>query len=1263
MKKLTLLTLILIASVFGHSQCTNTSAYGTATAPVSGTTTISTCSYLSEYSTINSVQAATIYSCSVTGGYITIHQGTPSGPVIAFGATPLQWTSTVAGTYYAHWNTNAACGLATGCVTSTITYVSPASACTDPATAGTTVSSVTNACPAAPFNLSLSGSTVASGLFYQWQSSPDGITYSNIPSATNSSYSTTQVDTTYYQCIVTCGAGTPVTSTPVVVNMNPFYNCYCTSNATSTADEEILNVTVGTMNNSSTCSTTGGPGSLQNQYSDYTTLVAPPVLAATAGYNFSVNVGTCGGNFNSMMKIFIDYNQNGSFADAGEQVYVTPTFTNGAYTATGSFIVPATATVGLTRMRIVNTETTVATGVNPCGTYGYGETEDYLVDIAPIPTCPQPTAFSVITADLTTADLDWTAGGAETTWQVQYGPTGFALGTGTFTTVTPSSNTTLIGLTPNTFYQAYVRGICGPGDTSYWAGAVSWNTYGLGIYMEADTDCPASDFVDISTSGTLYTLNTGQSVALPVPFPILYQGVLYTTATLGNSGAILLGTSTGTISSFNSAIGAGTATGLYPFWDAMQTSGAGVWVDTVGIAPNRQFIVQWQKDNNVLNSNNNMNFELIIDEATMEIYFVYDDVDNGNALYTNGLSATIGVAGTAQDIQLSYNNASYLTNNSCAHFYYTDCPKPSAFTISYITPDEVAFSWTAGISGETDWTIIYGPAGFDPTSTGTTITTTTNSATLPGLTQLTAYDVYIYADCDVTLQSNGLFGTFTTTPYCANPTGMINNTDVDSIFTSWTWTEFSPAYPSTGFNLQYGMSGFTLYSGTIVNADNNFTDTIADASLLGGGVYQVYVQAVCGTDTSSFVGPFAITMPLTNDTVCGAEMIMANGTVYTFNNAGATVEASESTIAPPATGAQTTTGWINSTLNNTVWFTFVAPASGNIRVNNTAINYAGQAAVYETTDCGDFASFEMIAANDNAIGGTSVAPNFTVCGLTPGNTYYLLHDGSTATTGNYSISITPINLNAGSFTDVINVCTGDTVNLFNGINGNDAGGIWTAELASAGTGLTDSLFASAGLAYQIFDFEYRLTDGCAYDTIIAQVQVFAPSSAGFDGTITVCRNEPFDLLAGLSGNIDMGGQWYDPSNNPIPSPEINASNIPGQFNYDYITGNGVCPDDTANVLVDVDGSCNYLEITEMYFSNMTIYPNPTTDLVYISNSGSTEVFSYEVTDIDGRIIIAKNNVINGTNTEEINLKGKVTGMYMVRVYNDNAEKVFRVVVQ
>ena len=120
------------------AQCTNTSSYGSATASATSTVTISSCNYLSEYSTISGVAAATSYTCDVTGananpGYITVREGSSSGPVVNAGASPLTWTSNAAGTYYVHWNVDANCATAFGCHTTTITGNAVAVlGCTDP---------------------------------------------------------------------------------------------------------------------------------------------------------------------------------------------------------------------------------------------------------------------------------------------------------------------------------------------------------------------------------------------------------------------------------------------------------------------------------------------------------------------------------------------------------------------------------------------------------------------------------------------------------------------------------------------------------------------------------------------------------------------------------------------------------------------------------------------------------------------------------------------------------------------------------------------------------------------------------------------------------------------------------------------------------------------------------------------------------------------------------------------------------------------------
>ena len=166
-------------------------------------------------------------------------------------------------------------------------------------------------------------------------------------------------------------------------------------------------------------------------------------------------------------------------------MYSSTAAVNGPHVETGTVSVPTTAIQGITRMRVVNVETTLGTSVNPCGTYTWGETEDYFVNISAPPTCPQPSAPTLVSSSLNNAVIDWTPVGTETQWQVQYGPQGFALGTGTTVTVTAHPYT-VPGLAPYSFYQAYVRAICTAGDSSYWTPAVSWNTYNQGQYIQFD---------------------------------------------------------------------------------------------------------------------------------------------------------------------------------------------------------------------------------------------------------------------------------------------------------------------------------------------------------------------------------------------------------------------------------------------------------------------------------------------------------------------------------------------------------------------------------------------------------------------------------------------------------------------------------------------------------------------------------------------------------------------------------------------------------
>lgn len=266
-------------------------------------------------------------------------------------------------------------------------------ACTATPTPGNTLASANTVCSGVSVTLSLQNSTIGTGVSYQWQSSSDNSTWTDVIGATTASLVRTHVASIYYRCNVTCSGNGTGTSTPVFVLLNDFQNCYCTSTATSTSDEEIFNVTLTgtTLNNTSNCSTVApGPGSVNSMYSNYMTSVPAPVIYKTTTINFSVDANTCGGSYSNRMSIFIDYNQNGSFTDPGEEVHTGGTL-SGANTRTGSFIIPGGAATGQTRMRVIQVET--SSTIVPCGTYSWGETEDYLVDIQPLipPNCATQT--------------------------------------------------------------------------------------------------------------------------------------------------------------------------------------------------------------------------------------------------------------------------------------------------------------------------------------------------------------------------------------------------------------------------------------------------------------------------------------------------------------------------------------------------------------------------------------------------------------------------------------------------------------------------------------------------------------------------------------------------------------------------------------------------------------------------------------------------------------------------------------------------------
>lgn len=290
--------------------------------------------------------------------------------------------------------------------TLSVTYT-PGTACAGTPTPSIVLASPSQICPGTSSSLSLSTSySGIADLTFQWQSSPDSALWNNIAGANGISYSASPSSLTFYRCIISCtNSSLSDTADAVRISINPFLDCYCSSSANNAGDEEIYNVTLnGNSTNPLYAGTNGctapgpGPGSILDRYSNFKPLGSLADIQKGVTSNFSVEQNECDGAtyYSAGIAIWIDYNQNGLFTDAGEQVYVENTTTISPRTATGSFIVPANAVLGNTVMRIVCAENLSGTSLVPCGTYDFGETEDFIVNVTPAPLCTNPPVAGMI---------------------------------------------------------------------------------------------------------------------------------------------------------------------------------------------------------------------------------------------------------------------------------------------------------------------------------------------------------------------------------------------------------------------------------------------------------------------------------------------------------------------------------------------------------------------------------------------------------------------------------------------------------------------------------------------------------------------------------------------------------------------------------------------------------------------------------------------------------------------------------------------------
>ncbi len=233
---------------------------------------------------------------------------------------------------------------------------------------------------------------------------------------------------------------------------------YCEPGGLSNEEEWIAEVNIGNiLINEST--------EEAESYTNYGLTIDPVPLAQGASYPIRLVPGFFSINFAEAFAVYIDLDQNGSITSS-EKVYEGNSQSGGALS--GTLTIPPTATMGITRMRVVMQFMQTD---SPCPIVNsQGEVEDYCIQITPpVGACVAPISFQFSPIDTTSGMLLWGVVTDADQYELRYRTDQNAEWQ---VVSTPVNQAALSNLRSCTEYEFEVRAQCGDA-----AGAVAVGTF------------------------------------------------------------------------------------------------------------------------------------------------------------------------------------------------------------------------------------------------------------------------------------------------------------------------------------------------------------------------------------------------------------------------------------------------------------------------------------------------------------------------------------------------------------------------------------------------------------------------------------------------------------------------------------------------------------------------------------------------------------------------------------------------------------------
>ncbi len=395
---------------------------------------------------------------------------------------------------------------------------------------------------------------------------------------------------------------------------------------------------------------------------------------------------------------------------------------------------------------------------NITGSSYYIDNIDYTANY---PLCSQPDSVQIFHNENSSVEVMWIETGSATSWNIEYGPSGFQRGTGIiYSGIT--NPYTINGLTPNTLYDIYIQADCGNGGFSLWTDVAQFMTAQIPVTIPN-----IINFEDSTDNEKWSLVNEVQTNKWYISSAVNH--------TIGGTKALYVSNTTGNTHEYSQTI----SSNVWAYRDIYFTPTTGYYK------------IKWDWINNGEECCDY--YRMYIGDIAPVVAGSSDRPDNviriGDNYSTQSTWQTDSVildnyySGQIKRLYfLWHNNSSNGTNPPAAidniNISLISCPTPQNLTVNSITSTTASLFWNPG-SVESNWIIQYDTAGFT-LGNGNIIYTSDSLYNLTGLIPSINYDVYLKAHCGNDDESEWIWISFSTECAPLSSTDLPYNETFDS---------------------------------------------------------------------------------------------------------------------------------------------------------------------------------------------------------------------------------------------------------------------------------------------------------------------------------------------------------------------------------------------------------------------------------------------------------------------------------------------------